>query len=123
MKKILLLFAFVLTSCFEQQRNVADFKTGTFEFEQTIDGKKHVSTFKRTTNLQIETYENKTDTARVRWVSDSEFVLEKLHPKSMKDQKAISIKILSTTKTGYTFEYAFVGEEKKQQGFAKKIIQ
>ena len=39
MKKILLLLPLILTSCFEQQRNVADFKTGKFEFVQDVDGK------------------------------------------------------------------------------------
>ena len=121
MKKIVALLPFVCISCFQQERNVAGFKTGKYEFVQEINGKKEVTVFERSDSLQIETYKNKTDTAAVRWVSDSEFILQKMHPKTMRERKAISMKILSTTAEGYTFEYAFVGEEKKQQGFATKI--
>ena len=121
MKKIILLFPVLFVSCFEQERNVSDFKTGKYEFVQEVDGKKLVTTFDRSDSLQIETFNNKIDSASVRWVSDSEFILQKLHPKTMKERKAISMKILSTNKTGYAFEYSFVGEERKQQGFATKI--
>lgn len=121
MKKILLVLPFMLMSCFEQERNVADFKNGKFEFVQEVNGNKQVTVFERSDSLQIETFKNKIDTARVRWVSDSEFILQKLHPKTMNERKAISMKILSTNKIGYMFEYSFVGEEKKQQGFATKI--
>ena len=88
---------------------------------QEIDGVKQTTIFERSDSLQIETFKNKTDTASVRWVSDSEFILQKLHPKTMNEKKAITMKILSTSKLGYTFEYSFIGEEKKQQGFCNKI--
>ena len=101
---------FLFTSCYQQERKCTDFKTGKFEFKQEINGKKSVSTFIRTENLQIETYDGKTDTATVRWVNDCEFVLEKLHPKSMQDKKAITMKILYTKDNTYTFEYAFMNE-------------
>ena len=120
MKKILTLLPFILISCFQQERNVGDFRTGKFEFVQEINGKKQVTVFERSDSLQIETFNNKTDSASVRWVSDSEFILQKLHPKTMKERKAISMKILSTNADGYTFEYSFVGEEKKQQGAVTK---
>lgn len=121
MKKIVVLLVFFLVSCFQQERDVSAFKTGKFEFAQTIEGKKQVTIFYRSDSLQVETYNNKVDSATVRWVSDSEFILQKLHPKTMKERKAISMKIVSTNELGYYFEYAFVGEEKKQQGFATKI--
>ena len=110
-----------LTSCINQERNCKDFKTGKFEFTQEIDGKKHTSTFERTEKFQIETYNGKTDTASVRWVNDCEFVLQKIHPKSMQDKKSISMKILGTTDKTYTFEYSFVGEVQKQQGIVTKV--
>ena len=76
MKKIsLLLLALYLTSCSQKKRKCTDFKTGTFEFVQEINGKKFTSTFTRTETLQIETFNGKTDTASVRWVYDCEFVL------------------------------------------------
>ena len=122
MKKLtLLLFTILLVSCNNHERNCQDFKTGKFQFVQDIDGKKHTSTFIRTEKLQIETYNGKTDTASVRWVNDCEFILQKLHPKSMKEEKAISMKILFTEKNSYTFEYAFVGSNKKERGVVTKL--
>jgi len=122
MKKLLIIQIFiVLTSCYNQERNCKDYKTGKFEFIQDIDGQQKKSVFERTENLQIETFNGKTDSASVRWVSDCEFVLQKLHPKNMQEKKAIGIKILTTSEKGYTFEYAFVGDAKKQRGTVTKI--
>ncbi len=120
-KTTLLLLALFIISCNNHERNCQDFKTGKFQFTQNIDGKKHTSTFTRTENLQIETYNRKTDTATVRWVNDCEFVLQKLHPKNMKEEKAISMKILFTEKNSYTFEYSFVGNNKKSRGVVTKL--
>lgn len=110
-----------LTSCLNQECNPKEFKTGKFEFVQTINGKKQVTTFERTDKYQIETYNGKTDSATVRWLNDYEFILQNIHPKSMLDKKPISMKILSTKGKTYTFEYSFVGEQKKQQGIVTKI--
>ncbi|HQW70062.1 MAG TPA: DNA topoisomerase IV [Flavobacterium sp.] len=122
MKKLtLLLLALLLVSCYDQERKCTDFKIGKFEFSQEIDGKKQTSIFTRTENLQIETFNGKTDTATVRWVNDCEFVLEKLHPKTMQEKKAISMKILYTKDNSYTFEYSFVGDAKKQRGIVTKL--
>jgi hypothetical protein len=122
MKKItLLLLALTVISCSEKERNCADFKTGTFEFSQEINGKKVTSTFTRTETLQIETFNGKTDTASVRWVNDCEFVLQKLHPKTMNEKKAISMKILFTKDNTYTFDYSFVGDAQKQRGTVTKL--
>jgi hypothetical protein len=122
MKKItLLLLALTIIACSEKERSCQDFRTGTFEFVQDINGKKHTSPFTRTEELQIETYNGKTDTASVRWVNDCEFILQKLHPKSMKEEKAISMKILFTTDNTYTFDYSFVGDAKKQRGTVTKL--
>jgi hypothetical protein len=120
-KTILLLFTILLIACNDHERNCNDFRTGKFKFIQHIDGKKHISIFTRTENLQIETYNGKTDTASVRWVNDCEFILQKLHPKSMKEEKAISMKILFTEKNSYTFEYSFVGSNKKERGVVTKL--
>lgn len=123
MKKLLLmlLLATTILSCFKPELNCNDIKTGTFRFDQTINGKKHTTIFERTDKLQIETYNGKTDTATVRWVNDCEFVLDKIHPKSREDKKAISMRILSTTDSTYTFEYSFVNDAKKQTGIVTKI--
>ena len=120
-KSLMLLLTILLVSCNNHERNCKDFRTGKFEFKQDIDGKTNTSTFIRTEKLQIETYNGKTDTASVRWVNDCEFILQKLHPKNMKEQKAISMKILFTEKNSYTFEYAFVGSNNKQRGIVTKL--
>lgn len=116
-----LLLALTLISCYQQEQNCTDFKTGKFEFVQEINGKKETSPFERTEKLQIETFNGKTDTATVRWVNDCELVLQKLHPKNMQEKKAISMKIVATKEKSYTFEYSFVGEAKKQIGTVTKI--
>lgn len=121
MKKIFPFLSLLLISCYQQERNCTAFKTGTFQFEQEIDGKKEISVFERNDSLQIETFRGKTDTSSVRWINDCEFVLQKLHPKSMKEKKAIHMKILTTTEKSYTFEYSFVGESLKQKGIVTKV--
>lgn len=118
---ILFLASFLLVSCYHQERKCDDFKTGSFAFVKVIDGKEHISHFTRDDKYQIETYNGKTDTASVRWVNDCEFILEKLHPKSMAEKKAISMRILSTKGNTYTFEYFFVGESKKETGTVTKL--
>jgi hypothetical protein len=123
MKKYLPLFGLtlLLSSCYEQQRNCADFKTGKFKFETEIGGEKKSTVFVRTDSLEIETFEGKTDTASVRWVNDCEYVLQKLHPKNMAERKAISMRILTTSKNSYTFEFGVVGSDTKQKGTVTKI--
>ncbi|MBA4154529.1 DNA topoisomerase IV [Flavobacterium sp.] len=121
MKKIFPLLSLLFISCYQQERNCTDFKTGQFEFEQEIKGKKEISIFERNDSLQIETFRGKTDTSSVRWINDCEFVLQKLHPKGMIEKKAIHMKILTTNKKTYTFEYSFVGDSNKQKGIVTKV--
>lgn len=118
---IFFVLSFLFTSCYNQERNCKDYKTGKFEFQQEIDGKVEKSVFERTETLQIETFRGKTDTSTVRWVNDCEFVLQKLHPKNRAEKKAVQMKILTTNQNGYTFEYSFVGETSKQKGTVTKI--
>ncbi len=121
MKKYSLLLTFALISCYDQERNCSDFKTGKFEFTQEINGVKKTSVFERTATIQIETYEGKTDTASIRWVNDCEYILQKLHPKNRAEKQAIDMKILTTSENSYTFEYGIVGSGKKQKGMVRKI--
>jgi hypothetical protein len=122
MKKLLFIpLTLLFVSCFQQEKNCNAFKTGKFEFKQEVNGVEHVSVFERTDSLQIETFNGKTDTASVRWVSDCEFILQKLNPKTMAEKQAITMKIIMTNKEGYTFEYSFVGQGKKQRGQAIKL--
>jgi hypothetical protein len=71
--------------------------------------------------MVIETYKGKTDTASIRWVNDCEYVLQKLHPKTMAEEKTITIKILTTSEKSYTFEFGAVGNDAKQKGTATLI--
>ena len=87
----LLLPATLLASCYNQERNCADFKTGKFRFESDINGQKKVTVFERNDSIEIETFEGKTDTATVRWVSDCEYILQKKNPKNMQEKKAIAM--------------------------------
>jgi hypothetical protein len=122
MKKIVLFVSLlILTSCYEVERNCKDFKTGKFQFDFVVNGVKKTTVFERAETLQIETYEGKTDTATVRWVNDCEFVLQKLHPKNIQEKKAISMRIVSTTKNSYTFEFGIIGSDEKQKGIANKL--
>ncbi len=114
---LLLLFV----SCYDAERSCKDFKTGTYQSEITIKGVKQVTTSIRTDSMVIETYKGKTDTASIRWINDCEYVLQKVHPKNMQEKKAIDIKILTTSKNSYTFEFGVVGNDQMQRGTATKI--
>ncbi|PWA09362.1 DNA topoisomerase IV [Flavobacterium laiguense] len=122
MKKItLLLPVLLLMSCYNAERNCADFKTGKFKFDFEIDGVKKTTLFERNDSIEIETFEGKTDTSTIRWVNDCEYVLQKKHPKNKAEEKAIDMKILTTTKNSYTFEFGMVGVDSKQKGTVTKI--
>lgn len=122
MKKIIFLLPLVLLmSCYDMERNCKDFKTGKFKFEYEIDGVKKTTVFERNDSIEIETFEGKTDTASIRWVNDCEYVLQKKHPKNKAEEKAIDMKILTTTKNSYTFEFGMVGSDSKQKGTVTKI--
>ncbi len=116
----------LLTGCYEQTRDCTDYKTGTFSFDYIVDGQEKTGKFIRTTDYNIDYYENKVDSASIRWINDCEFIQTKINPKSKAEEKAIHMKILSTTKDSYTFEYSLAvapGNKKKrvEKGIAKKI--
>ena len=122
MKKIILLSPLLLLmSCYNAERNCKDFKTGKFKFEYEIDGVKKTTVFERNDSIEIETFEGKTDTSTIRWVNDCEYVLQKKHPKNKAEEKAISMKILTTSKNSYTFEFGMIGSDSKQKGTVIKI--
>lgn len=100
--------------------NCTDFKTGTFEFVQTINGKQDTTRFVRTADEQIETYQGRTDTANVRWVNDCELIIQKKNPRNREEKKAISMKIVETKDNQYIMEYSFVGDVNKQLGTVTK---
>jgi hypothetical protein len=122
MKKIVAFSIIIsLIACQNQERNCKDFKNGTFKFEFEVDGKKQTTVFQRNDSLEIETFQGKTDTSNLRWVNDCEYILTKKNPKTFQEKKSISMRILSTSKNEYTFEFEIVGSSKKQIGIATKI--
>jgi len=121
-KSVLLLpLLLLVVSCYNVEHNCKDFKTGKFSFEYEVDGEKKITLFERNDSIEIETFEGKTDTASIRWVNDCEYILRKLHPKNMAEEKAIGMKILSTSGNTYTFEFGMVGNDQKQKGVVTKI--
>ena len=123
---ILLLVCLTVFSCYEKERNCSDFKTGTFSFTYQIDGVEKTGKFVRTEQYNIDYYENKIDSASIRWINDCEFIQTKVNPKSMAEEKSIHMKILNTTDDSYTFEYSLAvppSNQKKriEKGVAKKI--
>lgn len=120
-KTTLFILTLSLVSCYDQERDCKDFKTGKFTSETTIEGKKFTTEFERNADMQIETYEGKIDTFKVRWINDCEYIMQNANPKSMAEKKAISVRILSTKGKGYTFEYSYVGDAKKQKGTVTKL--
>jgi len=111
-----------LAGCYQQERSCTDFQNGTFEFETYLNGELAKTTFVRNDSIEIDYFQGKSDTASIRWINDCEYIVKKLHPKNMAEEKAIHMKILTTHKDTYTFEYGLVGAKKnKQRGTAKKI--
>jgi len=108
----------VVSSCYQPERNCTDFKDGKFSFTAKIDDVEHTTIFVRNDSLEIEYYGGKVDTSSVRWINDCEYIVKKLHPKNMAEEKSIHMKILSTTSDSYTFEYRVVGSANKSIGTA-----
>jgi len=116
-----LLCAFLLIACYQQERNCKKFKTGTFEYQTFLNGDIVNTQFIRTDSTEIDFFLNKADTSSIRWVNPCECVLKNLNPKKRSEEKPLHIKILTTNKNEYTFEYGLVGSSKKAKGTATKI--
>src|SRR5690554_5516173 len=121
MRFILILLFFFITSCYQPERNCSKFKTGTFEFETLVGTEVLKTTFVRSKDIEIDYFQGKSDTASIRWINDCEYILKKINPKSMAEEKAIHMKILTTEGDTYTFEYSIVGETRKERGTAVKV--
>lgn len=111
---------FLLNSCYSPDRECAKFKTGTFEFETYLNGELVTSTFTRTDSIEIDRFRDRVDTSSVRWINDCEYIVKNLNPKNRAEQQPLHIKILTTGKDSYTFEYGLVGEPNKQRGVVRK---
>ena len=121
MKILSILLLLSLTSCYNIERNCKDFKTGKFKFEYEVNGKKQTTFFERKDSIEVETFNGKIDSSSIRWVNDCEYVLTKINPKTIQEKKSISMRILTTSKNSYTFEFAIVGSNQKQVGTVIRI--
>lgn len=121
--RILLVFLISLffISCYEQERNCEDFRTGRFEFEALSGTEVFKTTIIRNDSLEIDFFQGKSDTSSIRWINDCEYVIKKLHPKNQAEKKAILIKILSTSKDEYSFQFSEVGSSKSSKGVARRV--
>lgn len=120
MRFLYLILCIVFFGCYSTTRNCSDFKTGTFYSEVTINGQLYTSTFYRNENVQVETYNSKIDSSKLRWINDCEVIFKTINPKNRAERKDVHLKILTTTDSSYTYEYSYVGETKKQKGIAYK---
>ncbi len=112
---------FLVVSCYSVERDCNAFKTGTFEFEAIVGTEIYKTRFIRNDSLEIDYFRGKVDTSSIRWINDCEYIVKNLNPKNMAEEKAIHMKILSTQKDSYIFEYNIVGEPEKQKGTAIKV--
>lgn len=117
----LLVILIVITSCETPQRDCNSFKTGEFSYEELIEGELVTTHFTRNDTLEVAYFNNNVDSSSIRWINDCEWIVKKINPKSMSEQKAVHMKILFTEGDFYTFEYSLVGKNIKQRGTAKKI--
>ncbi len=117
-----ILFSVILfVSCYQPERNCTQFKEGKFSFTSLVNGEELTTTFIRKNDIEIDYFQGKSDTSSVRWINDCEYIVKKLNPKNMAEEKSVHMKILSTTDDTYTFEYNIVGNKKKSRGTATKI--
>src|SRR5690554_8158276 len=122
MRKISLLFTtFLLVSCYQQERNCADFRTGKFKFEHEIDGQTKVTYFERKDSLEIENYEGKIDSSHVRWINDCEYVLHDMGPNNRHEQKGVNIKIRTIRYNTNNIEFNLERAKDRQQGSDIKL--
>lgn len=97
---ILIITCLLFSSCYQPERDCEKYKTGSFKFTYELGEIVKEGKFTRDKKYSVDYYENKIDSATVRWFNDCEFVLQDIHSKT-----AIHYKIISTTDSSYTFQY------------------
>ena len=109
-------------SCVIPEKNCSQFKVGEFNFESKTESGIYSSKSVRHDSIEIEFFGSSIDTSKITWVSECEYILRKLRPKTLSEEKAISVKIINTSEKGYLFEYSFVGDkENRARGNAFKV--
>ena len=105
-----LFILFLLTSCYNVDRNCENFKIGEFEFTYKLNDTIQTSLFTRTLDYEIEKFNNVIDSSSISWVNDCEFILTKINPKTNQEKRPVRIKIIRTYENSYDFEYSSVNE-------------
>jgi hypothetical protein len=118
---LLPLLLLIFTGCYSPERDCTSYRTGTFEFETYLNGEIVTSKFVRNDSIEVDYFQGKTDTSSVRWINDCEYILKNLNPKNRAERQPIHIKILTTGKDSYIFEYGLVGDSKKEKGEVKRV--
>ena len=118
----LVIFSALFFSCVLPEKNCSQFKVGEFNFESKTESGIYSSRSVRNDSIEIEFFGSSIDTSKITWVSECEYILRKLRPKTLSEEKAISVKIINTSEKGYLFEYSFVGDkENRARGNAFKV--
>ena len=118
----LVFFSALFFSCVIPEKNCSQFKVGEFNFESKTESGIYSSRSVRNDSIEIEFFGTSIDTSKITWVSECEYILRKLRPKTLSEEKAISVKIINTSEKGYLFEYSFVGDkENRARGNAFKV--
>ena len=123
MKKIalIILILTILIGCKKGSLNPDRFKTGTFEIPA---GKGYEKTIIiRQDSLQIEKYQDRTDTLSIIWKNNFNYTLQMIHPKTAVDEDPIHIKITNIEKESYDFEAVIGHSNFVQKGKIIKIAE
>ena len=110
-----------LIACQQKEKNCQNFKTGTFTFEALVGTELETTTFFRNDSIEIDYFRGKSDTSSIRWINECEYIVKKLNPKNMAEEKAVHIRILNSNNNQYTFDYAIVGQTTRKKGTATKV--
>ena len=109
-------------SCYTAERDCLSFHEGVFKFETIVNNQLESSRFIRNDSIEIEYYKGEVDSATIRWVNDCECILTKINPENNQEKRPIRMRILTTKKNSYTFEYSLVGDlENTNRGTIKRI--
>jgi len=90
----------LVQACYEPERDCAAYKTGSFTFNYQIGDSLKTGKFIRGEKYSVDYFDNKIDSATIRWFNDCEFVLQ-----DMESKVGIHYKIIATTDSSYTFQY------------------
>ncbi len=110
-----------LTACYTPKKDCKKYHTGSFEYQALIDGKLQTAKIKRTDSFLIDYSHKIPDTSTVRWINNCTYIVTKYHPKTLQDKQAYQVRIITTDKDSYTFEFSKVGGTKAKTFTAKRI--